>query len=326
MDLGGFILLFGSLLSILYGYEAFRQSDYLKFLTSISGYRSVISYLRVSRMLLLTLFYTVIISAAIIYAQFIKKIDFAKEDIIQMVSFYAVTLLVQFFFFLIGTITASVRPRWAGLLIIAFWMFFVYVAPMYINQWVENRASDISSNYSSELKKLEFLLKFQKAEANKTKKDWESQLQKYITFASHLKREKLVTLKDYAERLKNLKNEKEKRFGSIPIEDLEVFQRFEQWLNLNKNAGEGKIDLNEWISCVIKSIGSEDFLNSTFPEIQQIDTDLEKKLVKTLLFFIQFLYYFHQPTTLRQAMSLAAEASQIQLIFLSIQNASKKIS
>ena len=165
LDFSGIILLFGSLMALFYGYDAFHYKDYLKFLSSIFGYRRVYWFLWVSRIILLSLYFILVFSFFIlgtISLLLIDDITLSGGEMNHLWLSLLMMLLNLNFFFVAGTIIGSIKSKVKGLFIMTLWFASVYFLPLLLNVIIETNARSLISNYQTELNKLETLMNFEK--------------------------------------------------------------------------------------------------------------------------------------------------------------------
>jgi hypothetical protein len=160
-DFSGIILYFGSLIALLYGFESFQHKDYLKFLSSISNYRKVFIYIMVSRMLLLllTLILLMVISLLLLI---VNKLNLSINDYSQFLNFCLVTLLMFIVFFVLGTITSTMKSKVAGLTTLTvIWFVLVFFIPAAIHAVISGRAESMTRIYQLEFEKFKTFTDFE---------------------------------------------------------------------------------------------------------------------------------------------------------------------
>ena len=168
IDFSGIILLFGSFIALFYGYDTFRREEYLKFLSSAYGYRWVFFYIGLSRMILISAYFTVVVGiggAAAVFA--VKGIHLTGSEFDYLLVFLMVTLTVAVFFFFIGIIIGLWKSKFARFFMVICWVFFVFFAPEAINKIVEAKSEHIIDIYKSESEKLKTLMDFEREAAKK---------------------------------------------------------------------------------------------------------------------------------------------------------------
>jgi ABC-type Na+ transport system ATPase subunit NatA len=166
-DFAGVFLLFGSFMALYYGYEAFRDREYLKFLATLFGERRVFRLIFVSRLILLCFFVFYVTFWGVLLI-IIACIEIKAAEFSFILLFLFLMILIMVFFFSIGAGSGSfgtayrkIRPRLGRFIIIVMWVGFVYLIPASIDKIVEIGANKITSNYQSELEKLQQLMAFE---------------------------------------------------------------------------------------------------------------------------------------------------------------------
>jgi ABC-type Na+ transport system ATPase subunit NatA/ABC-type transport system involved in multi-copper enzyme maturation permease subunit len=166
-DLSNIILIFGSLLVIFWGYKAFQNKEYIRFLSSISSYRKLFISIFISRVILIAIT-LIFLSLSLLLLLKLHGIYLTNGDFSTLLGFLLVTFIVLIFFFVTGLLTGFIRSKSAGLFsIIAFWFCFVYVIPGIINTYVKQNASNISTDYQTELEKINIVTEFENRSVEK---------------------------------------------------------------------------------------------------------------------------------------------------------------
>lgn len=156
------ILVLGSLLALLLGFEPMRGREFLKFLSSQWSPFWVYTSIVLSRVILFILALLVIFGCCLGLAV-IQGIALAAADFFGLVIALIPMLLMILFFFIIGTILGSIQSKFAsisGLLVV--WFFFVFLYPAVINSILEDESYNITSFYEVDSKKLKLLNDFEK--------------------------------------------------------------------------------------------------------------------------------------------------------------------
>lgn len=166
-DFAGIVLLFGSFMALYYGYEAFRDREYLKFLASLFGEKRVFRLIFVSRLILLCTFISCVTLVGVVLIK-IFGIEIKAAVFYFILLFLFLMLLMMAFFLSIGTAAGGYgaaygkKGRKIGrFIVIVMWIGFVYFIPASIDKVVEIGANKIKSNYQSEKEKLEQLMGFE---------------------------------------------------------------------------------------------------------------------------------------------------------------------
>lgn len=166
-DFAGIFLLFGSFMALYYGYDSLRDREYLKFLASLFCEKRVFRLIFVSRLILLCTFISCVTLFGVI-SIIIVGIEIKAAEFYFILLFMFMMILMMAFFLSIGAAAGSfgsavgrIRSRLGSFLIIVMWIGLVYFIPASINKIVEVQANNITSNYKSELEKLQNLMTFE---------------------------------------------------------------------------------------------------------------------------------------------------------------------
>lgn len=169
-DFSGIILLFGTLLVLYFGYDAFRHKEYLKFLSGFSSYKQVFFFIQLSRILLLMLFFTVVFGLALLLL-LVEGIPLNGLEFTNLLYYWLVLFLLVAFLFVLGGMAGTVRSHFTGIvLVLVIWFAFVFFIPGVVNQLVAKRADQITSNYHIEFEKLKLVMEFEKKALDQAKR------------------------------------------------------------------------------------------------------------------------------------------------------------
>jgi hypothetical protein len=160
MDLSGVILFFGTLLALLYGIDAGRSREYLKFLSSIAGKRQVFFSISISRIIILLTLFTMLIAGAMALTAingFYIPIDK------YLAVFIAMVWMLLIFFFMLGAAFGFRKNRViAFTLSLVTWFFLVFIIPDAVNTVVARIGDHITPVYQLEREKMNILAKFER--------------------------------------------------------------------------------------------------------------------------------------------------------------------
>lgn len=159
-DFSGFLLFFGTLLIIFYGYESFRKEDYLKFLAAQASPGKVFLSVLVSRTVLIFL----VILVLTVLSNLLVLINGIPMQLIPcLLYFLPIIFLVNVFFLVLGSCISAIRSSIAGILtVIICWFFLLFFFPTAVNRYTALRSSQITPVYELEMKKLEIVMNFEK--------------------------------------------------------------------------------------------------------------------------------------------------------------------
>lgn len=247
LDFSGIVFIFGSLMALFYSFDAFKRHEYLRFLSSIYGYRRVFRFMWGARVILLCLYFLILFSSALSLI-LISGLKLGTKDIIYLLVSLAVTLLMLVSFFSLG-IFAVARKKYKALVMIVIWVFFVYFLPVFINIIFEYSAKGIESNYQDESNKLKILMDFERSAMEKAKLEKLAPIESFLRSTPELK--KLKFLLDEEERVRHQIEKVEKAEKRKPGE-LDELKRFRNWLSTQLEEEKetvGQLDVfRKWLS------------------------------------------------------------------------------
>lgn len=158
MNFGGFLLFFGALFSMLYGFEGFKDKEFFRYLLSFTGNRPVFFSIITARAILIVLTLVVIL-AAVCVLLLINGVNLINTSILVL---FVILSLVLVFFMLIGAFCGMMKNRSNGIfsaILIFFILFMVY--PWLLDKIYHSRARNLPSIYKVELDKLRLIMKFE---------------------------------------------------------------------------------------------------------------------------------------------------------------------
>jgi hypothetical protein len=155
MNFLGFILLFGVFFGLIFGNDATKNKDYLKFLSSISSPKKLFLATFISRIVLLNFTFIVIVGVSLLWILinninlFSAPLIFIILGIIQLVSF----------FFAIGCIIGTIKRKLSRTIVMTFAYFFsVFFVPYLLDKVVQVNVANIEPLYNFELANLELIM------------------------------------------------------------------------------------------------------------------------------------------------------------------------
>jgi ABC-type Mn2+/Zn2+ transport system ATPase subunit len=283
-DFSGIILLLGSLIALYHGYDSFRSREYIKSLSSLYGYRRTFFSIWLSRAILLCISFILVTSVVVFYL----VINISITRWTYLLVFLLVMLIMQLFFFTVGTIASSSKSRLKDLLILLFWILSVYFFPAVLNKIVEARAEKIISYYQSELNKLKVLMPFEK----EGKEEIDKVRRKYNLLAALLKEINLQKINNPGSVRKWIDNQKARK--TISTEELEILGELIYRLNRQgDNLTLAKIaqQLQEMYDELMKirdqihPTRAQHYLGKKFPQIQKVENDLKTSMKSNIDYF-----------------------------------------
>lgn len=158
LNLADFLLLSGSILSILYGFFSVSGKDFLRFLAGLTDVRLLFISLFISRLILVTLSLLVIYSASGLLLLFH---GFNLFNIYTLVSYLLLSGLFSFFL-LSGMMAGMAKTVFRGLYYcISLLCLLFLVFPWLIDKAMEVKSGQLPSSYTVELEKLKLIMGFE---------------------------------------------------------------------------------------------------------------------------------------------------------------------
>ncbi len=161
-DFSGILFLFGSLLVLFYGYESFRDKEYLKFLSSFLSNKTVFFYFIFTRIILIALT-IIIIFASVMVLVLMNGFDLSSLDYSNISGYFLSILLLLVFFFLTGSLIGFINSTLIGLTtLIVFWFVAVFLITGLISTLAIQKGVNPTSDYQTELEKIKVVTDFEK--------------------------------------------------------------------------------------------------------------------------------------------------------------------
>lgn len=161
MTYAGFILLFGSVLVLLYGFVGSKNHEWLKFLQEVKmvgSRKRLFLYQLISRSIVLLLF--CLVMALITLILFI--INGVVVNIGWLLIFTSGIFVMLWCFLLGGMIAGTLKSRfWSWTSIGIAWFFLSFLIPVLVYHFTYSRATSIQSPYKMETVKLELFQKYE---------------------------------------------------------------------------------------------------------------------------------------------------------------------
>ena len=160
MDFAGIMLLIGSFLTLLYGWDGTRNTEYLKFISDISSYRQPGFFITLARIIFLTLAFWLLCGLALIFV-LINGIDIA--NLYYMVYILELTLVITSFV-AIGAIVGLIENKGVQLISLPVLYFvLVLLIPWLLQRIVYMDAKEgIKSIYEYEYQTFKYVNTFEK--------------------------------------------------------------------------------------------------------------------------------------------------------------------
>ena len=158
-DYSGIVLFFASILALFYGMEALRNKDYLMFLATITGRKSVFFPVLIPRAVLLFL---VLLSIKICAVLLISINGIHVPIDMHLLTFLGFTFLVSLVFLALGSLFSANKKMISGILrSLTCWFMLLFVIPTALNIFIEIKANSMTPVYELERKKLKILMDFE---------------------------------------------------------------------------------------------------------------------------------------------------------------------
>lgn len=155
LNLSGLIFLLGSLLSLLYGFEAFRDRDFLKLQDGTGNRKNLFWFILVSRLLLLLGCCLVLITTIWL----LYLLNGLTVNLGHVIIYGLAVFLMSAFFMLGGVFAGALKSRWVGIaVVISVWLVFIFGLPAIVGKIVSNRAEFIISTYEMDMNKFKLMM------------------------------------------------------------------------------------------------------------------------------------------------------------------------
>ncbi|MCK5057079.1 MAG: hypothetical protein KAT34_10515 [Candidatus Aminicenantes bacterium] len=169
VDFSGLLKLFGTLYSIFFlGFSALRDEKYLKMLSTKIPLWALHPSIIMSRIIVLAL-KLILIFAGMYLVIIINNIPLSQISIAGLAGHFAVTFLLMGFFLIVGAIIGQkIESTWKSVTsIITIWAILFFLVPASINAFITRQSKKITSQYSTELDKLNISADFEKRAVEK---------------------------------------------------------------------------------------------------------------------------------------------------------------
>jgi len=161
-DFANVFAMLGALLLLIYGFDTFRQTEYLKFLITLVGRRKTFLFLVTTRFLLIGLFFGFVAFANLLL---IKVLGFgvSLHDFSRFAGYFALWLVIALFIFCVGILLGTIRSKAAGIIAIGTaWIVLALIQPAVISKVGAMYSNRIESNYRIDKKKWTYFTNFEK--------------------------------------------------------------------------------------------------------------------------------------------------------------------
>jgi uncharacterized membrane protein len=157
LNFGGILFLFGSLFGLLYGYDALRSREYIRYIVNFTDETSVFWWSIVSRVILLNLFFLLLTAGGLLLA---LVNDIQLFNLLSL-YFYLMLSLVITFFTILGVIAGMSKAKTTGIfaMIVVFFVFS-FLIPWMGNKFARMNTGSYTGNNEVELMKLKEVCTF----------------------------------------------------------------------------------------------------------------------------------------------------------------------
>ncbi len=164
IDFSGLLLVFGTLYAVLFiGFTTIRDQQYLR-MAANSFSAGALHFLIIFSRFMVLMVKLILLFLGMYLVTWITDIRLPQGSFAGLAGFFAAALLLLSFFFLAGVIIGQrVSSTWKSVTtIILLWVIFVFFAAAPINALVKRDAQEITSQYRTELDKLNISFNFEK--------------------------------------------------------------------------------------------------------------------------------------------------------------------
>ncbi|MCP4221408.1 MAG: hypothetical protein GY765_42675, partial [bacterium] len=156
-----YLLVLGGFIVMVWGFGTFRSRDLTLLYASMCSYRKIFAYTLLSRFIIMTALLLALFGLTALILV-IEGIGLKADDISGMFVFFAVSLLMLFFLFLIGVLAGLIKNRDIGTFVFAMAYFsLVLLIPGAMSHIVKASASSIIDNSSVRLNKMKIIEDFE---------------------------------------------------------------------------------------------------------------------------------------------------------------------
>lgn len=160
VDFAGMILFFGSLLAVLYGTDSLSDKEYPRFLETLAGPKHLFGVMIAARLSLLLLLFLAVFACGLA-AVSLSGIALAMDG--YNLFYCLVMLLVAAGFFAVGLLLGTLKFKGDAVnYALCCWFILLFVIPISIDLWVEDKADEIVSIYQLEMEKFNIVMDFEK--------------------------------------------------------------------------------------------------------------------------------------------------------------------
>ncbi|MCP5054885.1 MAG: hypothetical protein GY940_47405 [bacterium] len=163
MDYSWYLMHFGVLLVMVWGFFTFRNKEYIRYLMNFSSPKSVFLGMLVARMIISAAVLAIMVGAA--YVQFlVNGISLSGPELSNLLLFLAVTIIVMALLLSVSAVLGAVDNIIKGAVITAlFWIVVVSLWPELLNvMFTRQAAGSLNSTHQLEIRKMGKLMDFER--------------------------------------------------------------------------------------------------------------------------------------------------------------------
>jgi hypothetical protein len=154
-------LLFFGLAALFFGFDAFRNKEYLKFLASRWSSTAVYISIVTARIFLLLLSFLFIFGVMLLF-MLMKGIELRVVDFTGLSGYFLSALLLLLFYFITGTLLGPIRTKGIGLTVLFIvWIVSIIFIPLGLNYLANSKSANMSSPYKLDSDKLQVVSSFE---------------------------------------------------------------------------------------------------------------------------------------------------------------------
>ncbi len=168
-DFAGINLLFGSLISLIYGYLTFFNRKKWEYLLEFVNFKKLFLFKFFSRLTILLISFLSVFGLSVLLFK-INSIEISEYEYKYLFIYLFVLIITSSFFFIIGVLLSMIKSYIVGYTtIIFFWFIMVFFVPGMINTFIAIKAENLTSIYQLEFEELKVMMDFEKRVIEKTK-------------------------------------------------------------------------------------------------------------------------------------------------------------
>ncbi|MCP4221353.1 MAG: hypothetical protein GY765_42400 [bacterium] len=168
VNFAGFVLLFGSLLALVYGYTGSKDHQWLKFLEGLTGSRKKLFFYLLTGRAILLLAVCLVLAAVSMLLFLINGVGLNPGKV--LIYILAVFLMLLCFLF-IGLGAGALKSQvTGGVMMGAGWLLLAFLLPVLLCHWTYSRAAGIESPFKVDTEKQKLFMGYEKGSNEKAGK------------------------------------------------------------------------------------------------------------------------------------------------------------